>query len=99
MGGYLRVQAEYNAGGGGVPLGDSSAGTVLGAGRFTGDLTNDMNYRVRGAISWDVRQQTEYGTLRTYIRCGAENTPLPNTGGGTTFNPCWHRAFTQFARS
>jgi hypothetical protein len=97
MGGYLRVQAEYNMGGGGVPLGDSPAGTVLGAGRFTRDLTNDINYRVRGVISWDVRQQTEYGTLRSYIRFGAENTTPANTGGGTTPNPFWDRAFIQFA--
>ena len=66
-------------------------------GRFTRDLTNDINYRVRGAISWDVRQQTEYGTLRTYIRFGAENTTPAATGGGTTFNPFWDRAFIQFA--
>ena len=26
MGGYLRVQAEYNMGGGGVPVGDSAGG-------------------------------------------------------------------------
>ena len=79
------------------PVGDSPAGTVLGAGRFTRDLTNDINYRVRGVISWDIRQQTEYGTLRTYIRFGAENTTPANTGGGTTFNPFWDRAFIQFA--
>ena len=66
-------------------------------GRFTRDLTNDINYRVRGAISWDVRQQTEYGTLRSYIRFGAENTTPAATGGGTTFNPFWDRAFIQFA--
>ena len=66
-------------------------------GRFTRDLTNDINYRVRGVISWDVRQQTEYGTLRTYIRFGAENTTPAATGGGTTFNPFWDRAFMQFA--
>jgi hypothetical protein len=96
MGGYLRVQAEYNMGGGGVPVGDS-AGGELSQGRFTRDLTNDVNYRVRGAISWDVRQQTEYGTLRTYIRFGAENTTPTTTGSGTTFNPFWDRAFLQFA--
>src|SRR5215468_8231070 len=96
MGGYLRVQAEYNMGGGGVPVGDN-AGGELSQGRFTRDLTNDINYRVRGAISWDIRQQTEYGTLRTYIRFGAENTTPNNTGGGTTFNPFWDRAFIQFA--
>src|SRR6476619_3292675 len=96
MGGYLRVQAEYNMGGGGVPIGDSAGGETS-QGRFTRDLTNDINYRVRGAISWDVRQQTEYGTLRTYIRFGAENTTPTTTGGGTTFNPFWDRAFIQFA--
>jgi hypothetical protein len=96
MGGYLRVQAEYNMGGGGVVVGDSAGGEAS-QGRFTRDLTNDINYRVRGAISWDIRQQTEYGTLRTYIRFGAENTTPNNTGSGTTFNPFWDRAFIQFA--
>jgi Porin subfamily len=94
MGGYLRVQAEYNAGAGGVVVGINAEGPP---GRFTRDLTNDLNYRVRGAISWDVRQQTEYGTLRTYIRFGAENTTPTNTGTGTTANPFWDRAFIQFA--
>src|SRR6185503_3129550 len=82
-------------GSGGIPVGDATQ--EAGQGRFTRDHTNDINYRVRGAISWDVRQQTEYGTLRTYIRFGAENTTPANTGGGTTFNPFWDRAFIQFA--
>jgi Porin subfamily len=95
MGGYLRVQGEYNMGAGGQASGSS---TTEGAqARYTRDLTNDFNYRVRGAISWDVRQQTEYGTLRTYIRFGAENTTPVNTGATTTFNPFWDRAFIQFA--
>jgi Porin subfamily len=95
MGGYARVQAEYNAGAGGVSVGNLTSEGPQG--RFTRDFTNDLNYRVRGAISWDVRQQTEYGTLRTYIRFGAENTTPTNTGGGTTANPFWDRAFIQFA--
>ncbi|HEY7118878.1 MAG TPA: porin [Tepidisphaeraceae bacterium] len=82
-------------GGGGIAVGNA-AGEAAQA-RFTRDLTNDFNYRVRGAISWDVRQQTEYGTLRTYIRFGAENTTPATTGGGTSFNPFWDRAFIQFA--
>ena len=72
MGGYLRVQGEYNMGAGGVAAGNGT--TEAAQARFNRDTTNDFNYRVRGAISWDVRQQTEYGTLRTYIRFGAENT-------------------------
>jgi hypothetical protein len=83
-------------GGGGVPVGDNSGG-MAPQGRFTRDLTNDFNYRVRAAISWDVRQQTEYGTLRTYIRFGASNQTPQDTGGGTTFAPFWDRAFIQFA--
>src|SRR5512144_690612 len=82
-------------GSGGIPIGDATQDACQG--RFTRDLTNDVNYRVRGAISWDVRQQTEYGTLRTYIRFGAENTTPAATGGGTSFNPFWDRAFIQFA--
>jgi hypothetical protein len=96
MGGYVRVQGEYNAGGGGVAVGNNAGGEAAQA-RFARDVTNDFNYRVRGAISWDVRQQTEYGTLRTYIRFGAENTTPNNTGAATTFNPFWDRAFIQFA--
>jgi Porin subfamily len=95
LGGYVRVQAEYNMGAGGIAVGTNAVED--GQARFTRDLTNDVNYRVRAVSSWDVRQETEYGTLRTYIRFGAENTTPAQTGGGTTFSPYWDRAFMQFA--
>ena len=82
LGGYMRVQTEYNAGNGGVAVGTNAIED--GQARFTRDLTNDVNYRVRAMISWDVRQQTEYGALRTYVRFGAENNTPGFTGGGTT---------------
>ena len=67
-------------------------------GRFTRDQTNDINYRVRAVTSWDVRQQTEYGTLRTYIRFGVSNEHhAGGTGGGSTPTAFWDRAFMQFA--
>ena len=68
LGGYLRVQAEYNAGAGGIITG---SGTQMAPqGRFTRDLTNDINYRVRGVTSWDIRQQTEYGNAHLHpLRC------------------------------
>ena len=66
-------------------------------GRYTRDLTNDINYRVRAVTSWDVRQQTEYGTLRTYIRFGVSNETPAGTGGGSTPSAFWDRAFMQFA--
>jgi hypothetical protein len=96
MGGFLRVQAEYDTGAGGVIAGFNTGG-MAGQARFDRADTNDINYRVRAAISWDVRQQTEYGTLRTYIRFGAENTTPGATGSGTGFTPFWDRAFLQFA--
>jgi hypothetical protein len=95
LGGYLRVQSEYNAGAGGQIIG-SGAGEGAQA-RFTRDATNDVNYRTRFATSWDIRQQTEYGTLRTYGRFGAENSTPGASGAGTAFTAFWDRAFMQLA--
>jgi hypothetical protein len=95
MGGYWRAQTEYNMGAGGVAIGTNP--TESPQARFTRDNTNDINYRVRGLIVWDIRQRTEYGTLRTYIRLGVDNTAPAQTGGGTTPNPFWNRAFLEFA--
>ena len=92
MGGYLRIQSEYNAGAGGIVAGSGT--TEAAQARFTRDHTNDFNYRSRAAISWDVRQQTEYGTLRTYIRTGIQATTPADTEGGIVFID---RAFLQFA--
>jgi hypothetical protein len=96
LGGFLRVQAEYNMGGGGVAVGMSAANEFTQA-RFTRDLTNDINHRVLVATSWDIRQQTEYGTLRTYIRFGVQNATPNQTGAGTSPATFWDRAFIQFA--
>src|SRR4051812_26309445 len=94
LGGYLRVQLEMGAGAGGIVDGSQQMGP---SGRLTRDLHNDVNYRVRAVTSWDVRTQTEYGTLRTYIRAGwAVETPAV-TGGGTSPGAFWDRAFIQFA--
>jgi Porin subfamily len=95
LGGYLRVQAEYNGGNGGIAVGTNAIED--GQARFTRDATNDINYRVRAMTSWDVRQETEYGTLRTYIRFGVENNTPGGTGGGSTPSAYWNRAFMQFA--
>ena len=81
VGGYVRVQTDLHGGGGGIVDGSFQQ---AGQGRFTRDLTNDINYRVRGVVTFDARTQTEYGTLRSYIRAGWENTTPAATGGGTT---------------
>jgi hypothetical protein len=91
FGGYVRVQAEYNAGRGGIPDG---SGPQAGEGRVNRWDDNKVNYRSRGALSVDVRQQTEYGTLRTYFRTGIQVTTPVDSEGGAVFID---RAFIQFA--
>jgi hypothetical protein len=104
LGGYLRFQTDWGAGGGGIVQG--SGGTMIRQAKYNRQETNDINYRVRAVISLDVRQQTEYGPLRTYIRAGWQQTTPQLTGAGTspcnnaTANAClgyWNRAFIQFA--
>jgi hypothetical protein len=105
IGGYVRVQFEAGAGASGQVVGAGS--TMIPSGLYNRQTTNDYNYTVRAVVSFDVRQQTEYGTLRTYIRAGWNDSTPAVSGSGTT--PCninapggnclgyWDRAFIQFA--
>jgi hypothetical protein len=93
LGGAVRVQAEFNTGAGGVPVGFGS-NTEAGQGNFQRSLTNDTNFRTRIYFSVDARQQTEYGTLRSYVRFGVQQTTPADTIGGSVY---WDRAFIQFA--
>jgi hypothetical protein len=97
IGGAVRVQAEYNTGSGGIPVGLGSAAEA-GQGSFTRTLTNDVNFRTRIYFSVDVRQQTDYGTLRSYYRFGVnQTTPVDGGGASSTGTAYWDRAFIQFA--
>ncbi len=69
IGSYVRVQTAWDADGGGIPIGMGTGG-----GQFTRVDTSEFNYRTRAALSVDLRTQTEYGTLRSYIEVGAEYT-------------------------
>ena len=103
IGGYLRVQTHWGAGASGQVFG---TGGVQGSGRYDRADSNDINWTARAVVTFDARTQTDYGTLRSYIRAGwAQNTP-GTIGAGTT--PCnngaannclayWDRAFIQFA--
>jgi Porin subfamily len=110
IGAFAKLEANYGAGGGGNALG---AGGTNAQGDFGGAYdrtTNMFNFRTRGAISFDMRQQTEYGTLRSYIDVGAS---VSTNGGGfagsAVFQPLgpssafgtqaifMDRAFIQFA--
>src|SRR3974390_1323777 len=93
IGSYVRVQTSWDAEGGGSPLGFSDANPET-AGRFTRTDTSDMAMRTRGAVSVDLRTQTEYGTLRSYIEIGAELTTDNCAAANAVF---FDRGFIQFA--
>ena len=89
LGGYVRVQAETNMGSGAVATGDG--GTMGAQARFARDVTNDVNYRVRTVISLDVRDQTEYGVLRSFFRIGIQQTtPTDGQGGNVYWDQSLH---------
>ena len=90
VGSYVRVQTEWDANGGGIPIGFGAQQT---AGRFTRTDTNELAFRTRAALSIDLRTQTEYGTLRSYLEVGAQQTTPADATEAVFFD----RGFIQFA--
>ena len=87
IGGWVRAEAAWGTNG-------SSVAT------FNSDLnnrsTNNDWWRVRGYITADARNQTEYGTVRSYIAIGVStNTLGSNDNAANQFDA--NRAFIQWA--
>jgi Porin subfamily len=111
IGAFVRLQTAYGAGGGGNFPGGN--GNNPGESDFSGALTRTtsmFNFQTRGALSFDMRTQTEYGTLRSYLDVGASvQTNAGGYAGGATTQPLgasqqygnttvyMDRAFLQFA--
>jgi hypothetical protein len=93
IGSYIRVQTSWNAEGGGVPLGANDAATET-AGRQTRTDTSNLAMRVRASVSVDLRTQTEYGTLRSYLEIGQQ---LTTNNSNAVDSPFFDRGFIQFA--
>src|SRR3974390_1898310 len=91
IGSYVRVQTSYNAEGGGIPLGAADGAL---AGHQDRTDTSNLAMRTRAALSVDLRTQTEYGTLRSYLEVGAEVT---TDNSSATNVPFFDRGFIQFA--
>jgi hypothetical protein len=88
IGGWVRYDQYFgNTGGSGNPYLSGAAG------RNDSFDSADYQTRARTVMSFDVRTQTEYGTLRSYFRGGFELTT--NFVGQGTFY--YERAFVQFA--
>jgi len=100
VGGYVRAQGGYNGDGNEVAIGAPDRLTPSSGGQNDRVDSNYFSFRSRGLLSADVRTQTEYGTLRSYMNVGAQWTTSANGGGAnlpvsdTLFVS---RAFIQFA--
>jgi hypothetical protein len=82
IGSFVRVQTSWNTDGSDVPIG--AAGGQAG-GRETRTDTSNFGFRVRSGVSVDLRTQTEYGTLRSYMDIGAQwSTGASNTAGNNS---------------
>jgi hypothetical protein len=90
VGGYVRYQVTVN------PGASISAGPFSGTGgRSTRLDSQDWAHRTRAIATFDTRQQTPYGTLRTYLLIGFSQ---DSTIAPTTSPPLYAtRAFIQFA--
>src|SRR5262249_28510057 len=78
---FVRVQTSWNTSGSDVPQG---AGADAGMGRQTRTDTANFGFRVRSGVSVDLRTQTEYGTLRSYMDVGVQWSAA--TAGSTADN-------------
>jgi hypothetical protein len=100
IGGWVRQQVGYGVNGN-LTNGALAAGTGL-----TGDqnsrVTQDFAMRSRGYITADARNQTEYGTMRSYIAVGISQGWAAGTTNGADIASgangfSSNRAFIQFA--
>src|SRR5947209_8972374 len=99
IGSFVRVQTSWNNDSSDTPIG---AGAGQAGGRETRTDTANFGFRVRSGVSVDLRTQTEYGTLRSYMDVGVQWSAA--TAGSTADNNAavtdtiWvDRGFIQFA--
>ncbi len=85
LGGWARYEQGYGY--------NSSFTTEFFNNNLNNRSTNDNNWRVKGVISVDARDQTPFGTVRSYVAIGTSNN---NTGSGDAgvYIPRW---FIQWA--
>jgi len=91
IGSYIREEIAFNNAGNGSPI-----GVQTGGGQFTRTDTSQLNARTRSVITVDLRTQTEYGVLRSYLEGGFEMQSASN-GAPTNDSVFFDRGFVQFA--
>jgi hypothetical protein len=103
IGAFVQAQVGWNMSGNGLPLGYASGSGEDTSGLGTRTDSSNLGFRNRNAVSFDLRTQTEYGTLRSYLDIGTQLN-VQNTAAGAAFNNASFasslyasRAFIQFA--
>jgi hypothetical protein len=87
IGGWARFEAAYG------DNGNISNGPF--AGNVNNRTTNNSTWRVRGYITADARNQTEYGTVRSYIAVGISTNTVGTDSASNSFSS--NRVFIQWA--
>jgi hypothetical protein len=102
IGAFVKLQYEYNMAGTGpfmLGAGSGGVGTVDAGGRNTRWDTSPLtNGGRQGAVSFDIRTQTDYGTLRSYMDAivnsgtsdgnnGGNNSGIAGTTTGNSASP------------
>ena len=90
IGGFVRAEWNHNAAG-------SFNTHVNGANANFNRASDTLVSRARTILTVDVRSQTEYGTLRSYMRAGWQWTTNTDTVGGSGTAVYSDRHFIQFA--
>jgi Porin subfamily len=86
IGGWVRAEAAWNVNG---------SSTTSFNGDLNNRFTNNMWWRVRGYLTADARNQTEYGTVRGYIAIGLSTNTTGGDNAANQFDA--NRAFIQWA--
>src|SRR5262249_50852147 len=101
IGAFTRLEVEYGATAAPAMIGLANNGNGDGGGNYTRTGTNQFTYMQRAVVSFDMRTQTEYGTLRSYIDLGEEVQTGDSIAGASTqlgaATLYTSRAFLQFA--
>jgi hypothetical protein len=99
IGSFVRAQTTWNTATSNIPIGGGNNDPM---GRETRTDTANFGFRVRTVVSVDLRTQTEYGTLRSFMNVGAQWSAA--AGGSTADNNAAvadtlfvDRGFIQFA--
>jgi hypothetical protein len=108
IGAFVKLQTHYNANPGGPSmLGVAANGAGDAGGRHDRTDTSPFTFNNRAAVSFDMRTQTEYGTLRSYFDAFFQTQSSDNNNAGgnatapqsqlSTISLGNTRAFIQFA--